>query len=147
MQVLQLCSFGGGFPRESSAQAKALQLGSESHPGDLEPRNTTKSHFTANFTQIYWEGKTPGEWLPLLRWEAEDNGAEHRVYIAFLGSGEDSAFQWGLGLEWLCGLIDQWGNLGDWCIFFSFRAEPSHFSALGVYNIYKECPWLLSWCD
>ena len=41
---------GEVFPNTSIAALK------ERHPGSWEPRNTTKSHSTTNFTQeVYWE--------------------------------------------------------------------------------------------
>lgn len=126
MQVLQLCCFGRGFPRESPALLwmPSWQSGAKKYH---KVTVYNKPH-----TRDLLRGKSTGEWLPLLRWE-------QRLYIAFLGGVGDWGFLGGLGLEGLCGLNT--GASSGIGALFNFRVRLGHFIALSVYRVYKGSLW------
>lgn len=82
--------------------------------------------------------KKPEWWLLLLGREASENRVEDKVYIVFLGG---RAFQGGLGLKELCGLIlRQTQGLG---VGFFFRVGPGHCPASGACEKSGYQVWLL----
>lgn len=94
-----------GFPSESSALAKVLQLCSERNPGSHEPRSTTRSHHNKVTPQQTWHKKFIRREKPrrvaASAGERQPRSGQHSGFTEGVLRRAGPVFQGGLALEGL----------------------------------------------